>query len=92
MTYRVELTATVRQVLVHLAPPIKQGIKEGLRYLARDPRVGEPLRRELTGSWKLRVGDFRIIYQIESQHRIVLIIAVGRRRHIYKTAQSISHG
>ncbi len=83
MTYRVELTALAREAAVHLPPPAKQQVKQAIRFLSQNPRGGEPLRRELTGKWKLRVGRFRIIYRLEESRRVVLVIAVGPRKDIY---------
>ncbi|MBI4385987.1 MAG: type II toxin-antitoxin system RelE/ParE family toxin [Elusimicrobia bacterium] len=38
------------------------------------------MRKELFGYWKLRVGDFRVVYRIERKEVTVLIVKVGLRR------------
>lgn len=43
---------------------------------------GEPLRKTLKGYWKLRVGDYRVVYLIEEQ--AVLIIGIRHRKEVYK--------
>ncbi|HAH07677.1 MAG TPA: type II toxin-antitoxin system RelE/ParE family toxin [Elusimicrobia bacterium] len=43
-------------------------------------QYGEPLRRELFGYWKLRVGGFRVIYKISGKTVTVLVLKVGFRR------------
>lgn len=73
--------------MVHLPPEVKQGIKEGIRFLCQDPHAGEPLKRELEGKRKLRMGRYRIIYQIQPAHHVVLIVAVGHRKSIYNPIQ-----
>ncbi|MFP5385742.1 MAG: type II toxin-antitoxin system RelE family toxin [Bacteriovoracia bacterium] len=61
---------------------IKRAIED---KLMTDPlKFGVPLRRNLSGLFKLRVGDFRIIYQINNSEVVVLIVAVGHRREVYK--------
>jgi mRNA interferase RelE/StbE len=62
-----------------------------LRYLRdriageKDPRrFGAPLRRELSGLWKYRLGDYRIICRIEDEKIIVFVIRIGHRKDIYK--------
>lgn len=35
-------------------------------------------------SWRIRVGDYRIVYDIEDSELIVLVVAVGHRREIYR--------
>ena len=63
-----------------------------LRYLRekiateRDPRrFGAPLRRELSGLWKYRLGDYRIICRIEDKKVVVYVIRIGHRKDIYKS-------
>jgi mRNA interferase RelE/StbE len=47
-------------------------------------RFGLPLRRNLKGLMKLRVGDYRIIYSIEKQTVTVHVIKIGHRREVYE--------
>jgi len=50
-----------------------------------DPRrFGDPLRKELKGLWKYRIGDYRIICSIEDKRVVVLIVRVGHRSCVYK--------
>ena len=62
-----------------------------LRYLreriagSSDPRqFGKPLRRDLAGLWRYRVGDYRLICRLEEGRLVVLVIMVGHRREIYE--------
>ena len=62
-----------------------------LRYLReriateKDPRrFGAPLRRELSGLWKYRLGDYRIICRIEEKRIVVYVIRIGHRKDVYK--------
>ncbi len=43
---------------------------------------GTPLRKTLRGYWKLRVGDYRVIFMIEDQR--VLIIGIRHRKEVYR--------
>jgi mRNA interferase RelE/StbE len=50
-----------------------------------DPRrFGKGLKANLTGLWRYRVGDYRILCQIQDGELIVLVIAVGHRRDVYE--------
>ena len=50
-----------------------------------DPRIhGKPLGGDRSGQWRYRVGDYRIIANIEDNRLIILVIAIGHRREIYK--------
>jgi mRNA interferase RelE/StbE len=47
-------------------------------------RFGDPLRKDLKGLWKYRIGSYRVICSIEDQKIVVLVVRVGHRRNIYK--------
>ncbi len=50
-----------------------------------DPRrFGDPLRRDLVGLWKYRVGGYRVICDIQDQVLIVLVIRIGDGKNVYK--------
>lgn len=52
--------------------------------VAESPRrLGEALKGPLGGLWRYRVGDFRIVVQIEDERVMVLVVDVGNRREIY---------
>lgn len=61
---------------------IKKTIEDKLMV---DPlKFGLPLRRNLSGLFKLRVGNYRIIYQIKKREVIVLVVAIGHRKQVYE--------
>ncbi len=68
-------------------PPIPRNVQARImraiegRLMTEPARYGERLRRSLAGLWKLRVGDYRICYEI--QERTVTVWAVRHRRDIY---------
>jgi mRNA interferase RelE/StbE len=64
---------------------------EILRYLDErvvgdeDPRrFGKGLKADLTGLWRYRVGDYRVLCQIQDYELIVLVVAIGHRREVYR--------
>jgi len=59
---------------------IRKSIEGKLRYAPE--AFGMPLRRTFKGYWKLRVGDYRVIYKIEG--RRIVILRIGHRREIYE--------
>ena len=69
--------------LPRIAAPEKLRIRRAIEQkLAVSPHeFGAPLRHTLKGYWKLRVGDWRIIYKI--QGRTITILRIGHRREIY---------
>ena len=57
------------------------------KKLSLDPKAyGKPLREEFAGFWRLRVGDYRVVYQIFEKQIVVYVVKVGIRKddRIYK--------
>jgi mRNA interferase RelE/StbE len=48
-----------------------------IRKLAESPKMGRPLREELSGKWSLRVGNYRVIYTIDEKEKAVIVYSVG---------------
>ena len=50
-----------------------------------NPRVnGKPLKGKLSKFWRYRVGDYRILCEIKDELIVIIVIAIGHRREIYK--------
>jgi mRNA-degrading endonuclease RelE of RelBE toxin-antitoxin system len=50
----------------------------------RPRRVGKPLVGELTGLWSARRGDYRVIYEIDDDRKVVIVHRVQHRRAVYR--------
>jgi len=62
-------------------PDQKKIIKAIRNKLTKDPEgFGAPLRGDLKGLWKLRVGQYRVVYQIKAREIMVYVVKVGFRR------------
>lgn len=84
--WNVEYTESASREILALDGNIKKILKKVIEdKLMTDPlKFGAPLRRNLAGFFKLRVGNYRIIYQIKKSEVIVLVIAVGHRKQVYE--------
>jgi len=87
--YRLDISPEVVEIVRHLSPDLKRSVKEALRHLSWNPTAGEPLRRQLEGLWKYRVGRYRVIYAIEVSQRVIRILAVGPRGEIYERSAAL---
>jgi mRNA interferase RelE/StbE len=92
ITYRFETPQAVADTIGHLPPEVRRAITAAFRALSQNPRLGEPLRRELEGYWKYRVRRFRIVYSIDRGRRVIRVLAVGHRRGIYERAAELARG
>jgi len=68
-----------KDIELHHQRKIIKTIRE--RLSTEPDRYGAPLRGELKGYWKLRVGEFRVIYEIRKEDVMVLVVKVGLRRN-----------
>ena len=89
MAWTIRLTDTARKQLAKLDPQIARRISKFLRVrLARadDPRsLGHALKGEELGEyWRYRVGDYRVLCEIRDAELVILTLAVGHRREIYR--------
>ena len=82
--WRVDVPPHVADVIRHLPPEIKRGVKATLRALAADPGTGEQFRGDLQGLWKFRVRRYRLVYAVARRERVIRVFAVGHRRGIYE--------
>ena len=89
--YKVLFTEEARKNIQKLSKPFQSKIQQALDQIAEDPSIGKALNRELKGRWSYRVSEYRIIYRIEQQQVIVLILAVGHRKDVYKRQARKSH-
>jgi mRNA interferase RelE/StbE len=77
--YKVIIRPVVKKALLKLREPAYSTIIDGLRLIEKNPRP--PSAKKLTGSplWRLRAGDFRLVYFIDDKERIVTVVRVRRR-------------
>ena len=86
MSYGVEFRQEAVDRLRHLDKAVAQRILRRLRWLSDnlDTVTPEVLTAELKGLFKLRVGSYRVIYEINRRERLIIVHLVGHRRDIYK--------
>jgi mRNA interferase RelE/StbE len=84
--WNVVYTASAKKEIDTLDGSAKKIIKKAIedKLMTEPLKFGLPLRRSLKNFFKLRVGDFRIIYEIENEEVTVLVIKVGHRREVYE--------
>ena len=83
--YRVLLERTVERDLSRLSSEMHDRVIAAIRALANNPRP--PGCRKLAGSrndWRIRVGDYRVVYEIADEIRVVRVNRVRHRREVYR--------
>jgi mRNA interferase RelE/StbE len=85
VTYGIEVAPSAARQLRKLDAPARRRIQAAIELLAEDPRP--PRARMLVGGageWRVRTGDYRIVYEIHDGRLLVLVVAVGHRREVYE--------
>jgi mRNA interferase RelE/StbE len=85
VTYRVESAESAEQELLDLPPHEYRRAVKRIAALAQNPRP--PGVRKITGrrnSWRIRAGQYRIIYEIDDDRRIVTVKRVRHRKDAYR--------
>ncbi len=83
--YEVVLSPKAEKQLDELPTTLQRRITEAVEGLESNPRPHGV--KKLAGAenlWRIRVGDYRIVYSIEDDRLIVLVVKIGHRREIYR--------
>lgn len=86
MSWTVELDPAAQRKLRKLDPQVARRLRSALRAISSldDPRVrGKALTGNLAGHWRYRVGDYRIICDIQDEKLVIVALDLGHRRDIY---------
>jgi mRNA interferase RelE/StbE len=84
--FTVQYLDSVKEDLQDLPKAVKIKIKKAIekKLMINPVEFGKPLQYSLKGLRRLRVEDYRIIYQIEIETKTVLIVKIGHRKEVYE--------
>ncbi len=84
--HRILFTKQADRTLRKMPYTVSQLIREKLAQLAVDPYAHNPNAKKLQGrpGYRLRVGDWRIIYEIEDDRLMILVLTIAPRGDVYK--------
>lgn len=89
MPYTVKIASKAQKELKKVSPPYQKNIIRAIKELALNPMpVGVKKLKGQASQYRVRVADYRIIYEIHGMEMIVLIVKVGHRKSIYKKVKS----
>ena len=84
MSYAIQILRRAQKELAQVPKPDYERIKEAVLNLGQNPRPAGC--KKLTGreGWRIRVGDYRVIYEIDDSLQQLIVLHVGHRRDVYK--------
>ena len=85
MTYTVEVTPAAGRQIRKLERETQRRVLACLEGLGEEPRSKDSVKLQAAEDlYRVRVGDYRIIYEISDRQLLVLVLKVGHRREIYR--------
>lgn len=87
-TWQIEISRTAEKQIQKLDRAAQKSIVQFLRerlQTAENPRqLGKPLHGDKKGLWRYRVGDYRLVCDIQDERITVLVLRVGHRKDVYR--------
>ena len=85
MKYRIEVKRSAAKALKKIPKPDRRRIVEKIDSLAEEPPNPETTKMKGDNPFhRIRVGDYRIVYEIQNEVLVILIVKVGHRKDIYR--------
>jgi mRNA interferase RelE/StbE len=75
---------TVRKLNPSTRKRIRAYLEERVALLDNPRDIGDPLKGALSGLWRYRVGDYRVICELQDEALVVLVVRIGHRRAVYR--------
>jgi mRNA interferase RelE/StbE len=84
MSYTVFILRRAQKELAQLPREVYVHIRDAIRDLEQEPRPHASAKLTGREGWRIRVGDYRVIYEIDDQQRVVTVLHIGHRRDVYR--------
>jgi mRNA interferase RelE/StbE len=83
--YQIEFNKTASKELLKISAQDRNRIAVKISNLAANPLpVGSKKLAGLNSYYRIRIGNYRVIYKIENDRLVILVVAVGHRREVYR--------
>jgi mRNA interferase RelE/StbE len=84
VTYSLKIKASAAKALRRIQEKDRIRVIDAIDRLKDEPAAGGVLKGEFQGLRRLRVGDYRVIYEVIEGELVILVIRVGHRREVYR--------
>ena len=86
MTYSLRIRRSAAKALAKVTKPDRLRLIEAIDRLRNEPHAGGVLKGEFSGLRRLRVGDYRVVYEVIDEELVVRVIRVGHRSAVYRAS------
>jgi mRNA interferase RelE/StbE len=83
-SYKLEVKRSASKEIAGLAKPICRGVVAKIQGLAGNPRPSGCEKLSGSERYRIRRGDYRILYEIDDSTRTVTVVKIGHRREVYR--------
>ena len=84
MIFSVRIKASAVKALRRVPKEDRKRLIDAIDRLRESPVAGGALKGEFSGLRRLRVGPYRVIYEVMAEELVVLVVRIGRRRDAYR--------
>ena len=84
MSFSLQIRASAAKALKRIARRDRLRIVEAIERLREEPTAGGALKGEFAGLRRLRVGHYRVVYEVHKDRLVVLVVRIGHRRDAYR--------
>ena len=84
MSYRVLIPKSVHKQINKLPSSVSDSVISKLEALQENPRPAGSLKMHGSEGWHVRLGDYRLIFDIDDRQKLVVVRRLGHRREIYR--------
>jgi mRNA interferase RelE/StbE len=84
LSYAIEILRSARKQLERIAADHQERVLTALEALAQTPRPDGCSKLTGREAWRIRIGDYRVVYEIDDEAKIVVIVVIAHRRDAYR--------
>ncbi len=84
MTYSVSIKQSAVKALEKVTREDRLRIIAAIDLLKTSPAAGGVLKGEFSGLRRIRIGNYRVVYEVQDQKLVVLVVRIGHRREVYR--------
>ena len=88
MSFSIRIKESAAKELRRVAKPDRARIVAAIDRLSETPHLGTSLKGDLRGLRRIRVGDYRILYEVRDKELVVLVVRIAHRRDAYRRTHS----
>ena len=88
MSFSIRIKESAARELRRITKPHRTRIVAAIDRLTETPHLGAALKGDLRGLRRLRVGDYRVVYEVRDEELVVLVVRVAHRRDAYRRTGS----